>query len=105
MRGRLKSPAARDAVPQRRAENRGSRLDRLLGAAFVIGGLARFAVRRRPAVTIEERLAMLPRAGAPVERPVTIRWNRHQVPFIIAESDRDLAAALGVVHAHLRLGQ
>ena len=48
---------------------------------------------------------MLPRTGLPVEKPVAIRWNRHQVPFIEAQTDHDLAVALGIVHAHLRLGQ
>ena len=37
--------------------------------------------------------------------PVTIRWNERQVPFIEAETDDDAAFALGLVHAHLRLGQ
>ncbi len=48
---------------------------------------------------------MIPLKGAPVRRPVHIWWNNHQVPFIEAESDEDLAVALGVVHAHLRLAQ
>ncbi|MGI4959882.1 MAG: penicillin acylase family protein [Janthinobacterium lividum] len=52
-----------------------------------------------------ERLAMLPTTGLPVARPVTIHWDRHQIPFIEADSDADLAVALGAVHAHLRLGQ
>ncbi|MDA0701877.1 MAG: penicillin acylase family protein [Proteobacteria bacterium] len=55
--------------------------------------------------SIEQRLAALPTADMPVAQPVTIRWDDHLVPFIEAESDRDLAVALGVVHAHLRLGQ
>ncbi len=53
----------------------------------------------------EERLAMIPLAGAALDRPVTIYWSAEQVPFIEAETDRDAAFALGVVHAHLRLGQ
>jgi penicillin amidase len=48
---------------------------------------------------------MLPLRDAPVSRTVTIFWDDHQIPFIEAETDDDLAAALGVVHAHLRLGQ
>lgn len=49
---------------------------------------------------------MLPTATAmPFERPVTIHWNAQAVPFIEAETDRDAAFALGLVHAHLRLGQ
>ncbi len=63
---------------------------------------------RTPSVhpeTLARRLAALPVLGLPVERPVLIRWNKHQVPWIEADSDRDCAVALGVVHAHLRLGQ
>jgi penicillin amidase len=54
---------------------------------------------------LKERLASFPREGIPIERRVEIRWNHHQVPFIEAGTDRDLAIALGLVHAHLRLGQ
>jgi penicillin amidase len=56
-------------------------------------------------ISVEGRIAALPTESSPVGRPVAIRWNDHLVPFIEAESDRDLAVALGVVHAHLRLGQ
>ncbi|SKA30227.1 penicillin amidase [Enhydrobacter aerosaccus] len=48
---------------------------------------------------------MLPLDNAPVQRAVEIRWNDHAVPFIEAESSHDLAVAIGLVHAHLRLGQ
>ena len=41
----------------------------------------------------------------PVSAPVEIRWDRHGIPFITAETDEDAAFALGYVHAHLRLGQ
>jgi penicillin amidase len=57
----------------------------------------------RPALTA--RLAMLPATGAPLSRSVSIWWDEHQVPFIEAETDNDLATALGIVHAHLRLAQ
>jgi penicillin amidase len=64
------------------------------------------SLRHRPREqTIEQRLASLPRQGAPVHRPVVIFWNEHLVPFIEARTDRDLAVALGLVHAHLRLAQ
>jgi penicillin amidase len=36
---------------------------------------------------------------------VRIRFDARQIPFIEAETDRDAAFALGMVHAHLRLGQ
>jgi len=52
-----------------------------------------------------ERLSVFPTEGLPLERPVTIRWNQHQVPYVEAQTDRDLAFALGLVHAHLRLFQ
>ena len=61
--------------------------------------------RPHPTRSLQERLAMLPLKGAPVSRPVTICWDDHQIPFIEAQTDEDLAAALGIVHAHLRLGQ
>lgn len=55
--------------------------------------------------TLNERLAMLPEAPMPVQQPVTVWWNERQVPFVEAKTDRDAAFALGLVHAHLRLGQ
>jgi penicillin amidase len=56
-------------------------------------------------VTMAERLESIPRTGLPLEKPVTIRWNQYQVPFVEAETNHDLAFAMGMVHAHLRLGQ
>jgi penicillin amidase len=56
-------------------------------------------------ITTQERLNMIPTAGLPVQRPVTIYWSKEQIPFIEAETDHDAAMALGLVHAHLRLGQ
>ena len=70
--------------------------------AFCTGSCA--ALFPREASTAE-RLAAFPVSGLPLERPVTIRWNAYQVPWIEAETDRDLAFAMGLVHAHLRLGQ
>ncbi|HEX4079394.1 MAG TPA: penicillin acylase family protein [Rhizomicrobium sp.] len=83
------------------------KLETALGAVRLAAYLGMFAPRPPAANTIslDQRLAALPTHGAPVSRPVVIRWNAHHVPFIEAQSDRDLAVALGIVHAHLRLGQ
>ncbi len=54
---------------------------------------------------VEDRLAAFPTKGLPLSKPVTVYWDDHQVPFIEAQSDADLAFTLGLVHAHLRLGQ
>ena len=54
---------------------------------------------------VAERLATFPTEGLPLDRPVTIHWSERQIPFIEAESDGDAAFAIGLVHAHLRLGQ
>ncbi len=83
------------------------RLRTALGA-LRFGAYLRLLAPRPPganSVSLHERLASFPSEGAPLERPVKIRWNRHQIPFVEAETDRDLAVALGMVHAHLRLGQ
>ena len=58
-----------------------------------------------PPKSVQERLAVLPRRGLPIAAAVEIYWNEHLVPYVDARSDRDLAVALGLVHAHLRLGQ
>ena len=54
---------------------------------------------------VAERLEAFPTRGLPLEGPVTIHWSERQIPFIDAGSDGDAAFALGLVHAHLRLGQ
>src|SRR5882672_22191 len=74
-------------------------------AASLFCRLALANARPHPKRSLQERLAMLPLRNAPVSRPVTICWDDHQIPFIEAQSDEDLSAALGIVHAHLRLGQ
>jgi penicillin amidase len=77
-----------------------------LGGLMAAAPLALRAMLLRPRpVSLQDRLAMLPLSGAPVRAPVTIRWNDHQVPFISAECEADLATGLGVVHAHLRGAQ
>ncbi len=48
---------------------------------------------------------MVARDKAPLDRPVTIYWDAHQIPFIEASTDHDAATALGIVHAQLRLAQ
>lgn len=81
--------------------------------ALALYGFARLALRlgcaglrHRPGRhSVAERVAALPTRGLPVASPVEIRWNHHLVPFIAAASDRDLAVALGLVHAYLRLAQ
>jgi penicillin G amidase len=71
----------------------------------LIARLARDYFQKFKRLDLPQRLAMFPMAGAPVARPVSIWWDEHQVPFIETETDEDLAVALGMVHAHLRLAQ
>jgi penicillin amidase len=54
---------------------------------------------------LDDRLERFPRDNLPLRSAVVIHWNDHQVPFIEAAHDEDLAFALGLVHAHLRLAQ
>lgn len=81
-----------------------SRLRRLSIAALAALLPACGALHPKP-LSREERLAAFPQAPMPLAAPVEIRWNEWQVPFIQAQTDRDLAFTLGVVHAHLRGGQ
>jgi penicillin amidase len=82
------------------------RLATIAGIARLVGRLAWAGLRHRPRPqTIAQRLAALPRLELPLAAPVEIRWSDRLVPFIEARSDRDLAVALGLVHAHLRLAQ
>ncbi|MEM1384612.1 MAG: penicillin acylase family protein [Pseudomonadota bacterium] len=74
----------------------------LIAAALV--GCSVLTPLPKPA-TFEERLSQLPTDGLDLSAPVTVRWDRHMIPFIEAQTDDDAAFALGLVHAHLRLGQ
>ncbi len=61
-------------------------------------------------VSTEDRLqafaaATSGQATPDLQKPVEIFWSEEQVPFIVADSDRDLAYTLGLVHQHLRGGQ
>ena len=73
-------------------------------AALAVSGCALFASLPEPK-DVAERLEAFPTRGLPLEGRVTIHWSERQIPFIEAESDGDAAFALGLVHAHLRLGQ
>lgn len=53
----------------------------------------------------QQRLAMFPKDNLPLTGKVTVRWNDHQIPYLEAENDSDAAYTLGLIHAHLRLGQ
>ncbi len=83
------------------------RFARLLGMGLVVGGLGGCALLTdlpEPS-GLDQRLATLPTHNLPLEQAVTIHWNERKVPFIEAASDTDAAFSLGLVHAHLRLGQ
>jgi penicillin amidase len=72
--------------------------------AAALAGCAAFTPLPEP-TTLDKRLAAFPTKGLALAKPVAIHWDAHQIPFIEAETDGDLAFALGLVHAHLRLGQ
>ncbi|MEQ8348620.1 MAG: penicillin acylase family protein [Sneathiellaceae bacterium] len=76
----------------------------VLGAALALTGCSVLAPLPDPADT-GQRLAAFPVDGLPLQQPVTLYWNDRAVPFIEARTDHDAAMALGLVHAHLRLGQ
>ena len=84
-----------------------SRLSRIAGLTVLAGLLSACSVLAPlPADTSrEDRLKAIPTAGLSLEGRVTIHWDEHQIPFIEAERDADLPVAIGLVHAHLRLGQ
>ena len=48
---------------------------------------------------------MFPEKGVPLNSEAAIYWNEYQIPYIHAQHDDDLPLLLGMVHAHLRLGQ
>ncbi|MEM6491953.1 MAG: penicillin acylase family protein, partial [Pseudomonadota bacterium] len=91
------------AMRKQTPSHRIARIGALIALAGV-GGCAFFTPLPEP-VGVAERLAAFPTEGLALERPVSIRWNDYGVPFVTAETDDDAAYALGMTHAHLRLGQ
>ena len=87
--------------------SKGGAFLRALFASFLAWALSACSLfSPLPAPTdVDQRLAQFPTTNLPIDRAVTVRWDEHQIPYIIAESDTDAAFALGLVHAHLRLGQ
>lgn len=77
-----------------------------LAVVFLLFFLSKdFIIAGSKEVTIQERISSFPSAGMPLQDSAIIYWNKHMVPFIEAGSDKDAAFLLGVVNAHLRLGQ
>lgn len=74
----------------------------LLASSLLLVGCS--ALSPRPQA-LPDRLGQFPTEPLPLQGAVTLYWNRYQVPFIDAASDRDLAFVLGLVHAHLRGAQ
>lgn len=80
----------------------------LVGLALAAGyfsGRASWKLPKQDSVPLAARLSALPRRGVPVREAVVVHWSDHQIPFIEARSDEDLAVALGIVHVHLRWTQ
>lgn len=74
-------------------------------AAFVLAGCAALTPPP-PETSTADRLAVLETIPTPpFERAVEIYWDEFKVPHIAAQTQDDAAMALGLVHAHLRLGQ
>ena len=59
----------------------------------------------RKQLSVQDRISHFPKTLCDIESDIHILWNEYQVPYIYAETDHDAAFALGMVHAHLRLGQ
>lgn len=103
--GRLPTRQAHPSTPAPASPMSGPILKTVAAAVTtLLGGCALLAALPAP-TTVDERLAAFPATGLDLEQPVTVSWDAHQVPFVEAASDADLAYALGLVHAHLRLGQ
>lgn len=80
---------------------------RIAAAALVSIGVTAcyFAPPSPNSLSRADRLSMLPLDGHELYGEVELRWNDRMVPFILASDERDVPYAIGLVHAHLRLGQ
>lgn len=59
----------------------------------------------RQRIDMPTRLEAFPTRGLDLRAGAEILWDRHQIPFIHAEQSDDVPYLIGLVHAHLRLGQ
>ena len=75
-----------------------------LAVAATVSGRSLLAAPPKES-NLAARLAVFPTKNLPLDGEVDVHWNDQQVPFIFAESDDDAAFTIGLVHAHLRLGQ
>jgi penicillin G amidase len=83
-------------------------LQRAVGLALLAAHLIRqraWHLPPRDSVSLQQRLAALPVHGLSVRAAVAVHWDAHQIPFIEADSDADLATVLGAIHVHLRWTQ
>ena len=90
--------------PRREEAMNAARLLSLALSVALLSGCALLAPLPDKA-SLDARLKAFPTRDLPLTSAVTIYWNDNQVPFIEAANDEDLAFALGMVHAHLRLAQ
>lgn len=60
---------------------------------------------RPDSLSLDKRLAAFPTHTLDVRAPLEIRFDDHAIPFILAQDVSDVPYAIGLVHAHLRLGQ
>lgn len=111
MLGTIGKPAAnaagaREGDTERMSQRRGRSWKRMaaLLCSSTLAGCALFTPLPKPS-TLDERLQAMPSRDLPLQGTVRVHWDEHQIPFIEADSDDDAAFALGLVHAHLRLGQ
>ena len=76
-----------------------------IAGAAALAGCGLLAALPEP-TTLDQRLAMIPTSGhRGLDGALTIRWDDRHIPYIEAASEADAAYGLGIVHAHLRLGQ
>lgn len=52
-----------------------------------------------------ERRSEIKTVKAPVSHRVKVYWNKYAIPFISAQTDEDLAFAIGFLQGHLRIDQ
>lgn len=53
----------------------------------------------------KERFGFFQKNKAQLKQKIRIYWDEHSIPFIEAQNDEDLAFAVGLIHAHLRIDQ
>ncbi len=80
-------------------------MKKLLITFFLLASIGCADIYARTETSTEDRLRNFPTSNLDTKGKLSILWDEHMIPFVEAEKDEDVPFALGLIQAHLRIGQ